>query len=75
MKAEELINELKKLPPKADVHLLWDGEARSSCEIVFLSKGDYIVLCDEMDVIYSDESRPKDAPTEKENRYYKAKKI
>ena len=70
MKVRALIEALKSMPPDADVTHLWDGEPRTAVEIVYLARGGFVVTSDFDMVCYSEESRPKDAPTEKDDPYW-----
>jgi len=67
MKAKELIAALETMPPDANVTHLWDGEARTSIEHVWLSRGGYVVTADCEMTCYSDDTRPLTAPTEDED--------
>lgn len=70
MTVKELIAALSKLPGDANVRYIWDGEARGSVEFVYLAKGGEAILNDFGEIVYSDESRPMDAPDEKQNSYW-----
>ena len=67
MKTKELIAALETMPPDANVTHLWDGEARTSIEHVWLSRGGYVVTADCEMSCYSDDTRPLTAPTEDED--------
>ncbi len=66
MTVRNLIAELQKMPPDADVAHLWDGEPRTNIEHVWLARGGFVVTADYEQVCYSTKTRPKDAPTAKE---------
>ncbi len=70
MKVKDLISELKKMPADAEVMHLWDGEARTTIQVVYLSKNGTVITADYGEVCYSSESRPIDAPTSEEERYW-----
>jgi hypothetical protein len=58
MKVEQLIKALEALPKDADVYHLWDGEARTGINYVWLSRGGDVVTADYGMVCYSEETRP-----------------
>lgn len=66
MTVGQVIEALKKMPPDADVLHLWDGEARTSIEVIWLAKAGYVVTSDLEHVCYSTEARPEGAPDNKE---------
>jgi hypothetical protein len=68
MKVKELIKELKKLPPKANVFNLQSGEPRKEINVVYQSKSNRIILADFDEPVYSTYYRPKDAPTKEVDR-------
>ena len=70
MKVQALIEALQKMPQDADVTHLWDGEPRTNIEIVYLARGGFVVTSDFEMVCYSNESRPADAPTAKDDPYW-----
>ncbi len=61
------------MPDNAEVGYAWDGCVRSSVEYVWFSRSGEIVLSDG-DVIYDTKDRPKDAPTESKNGYWRPRK-
>lgn len=71
MKAKELIAALQKMPPDADVTHLWDGGERTNIELVYLSRGGTVVTSDFGMSCYATDSRPADAPTVNEERWWK----
>ena len=73
MRVDELIKELKKLPEDAIVYHLWDGELRTEINVVYLSNSGKAVTADNEEVCYSTESRPTDAPTAEEQKYWHTK--
>ena len=70
MKVFELIERLRHMPSDADVLRLWDGELRTAIEHVWLSRDGVVGTADNDMVLYSGDSRPADAPTEKEDPYW-----
>jgi hypothetical protein len=74
MKVRELIEKLQALPPDAEVWHLWDGEARSVIQHVWLARQGHVVTADSEAVCYSDGSRPPEAPTEAEDPYWSTPK-
>lgn len=70
MKVSKLIERLQQMPPDADVFHLWDGELRTAIEHVWLSRDGVVGTADFNQVLYTGDSRPIDAPTEQENRYW-----
>lgn len=74
MKVKDLITELEKMPQDAEVMHLWDGEARTTIEMAYLSKNGAVITADFGEVCYSSESRPIDAPTREENKYWETPK-
>jgi len=66
MKVKELIKELKKLPPKANVFNLQYGEPRKEINVVYQSKSNRIILADFDEPVYSTWFRPEGAPTKEE---------
>lgn len=73
MKVKELIKKLETMPQDAEVFHLWDGEPRTKIVHVWLSKNGNVITSDSGEVCYSTESRPIDAPSEKENPYWYTK--
>lgn len=71
MKAEQLIEALKDMPQDAEVWHLWDGEARTMIEHVWLSKDGKVITADSGEVCYSTDARPIDAPTALQSPYWK----
>jgi hypothetical protein len=70
MRVEQLIEELKKMPQKAKVFHIWDGEPRTAINMVYKARCGKVMTADWGEVCYSTEYRPKDAPTKKEDRYW-----
>ena len=69
MTVKELSKELKKMPSSAKVRYHRDGGAYSTASHVWLARDGFIVISDG-DVCYNTGDRPKDAPTERKNRYW-----
>lgn len=72
MKVKELIKALETMPPDADVTHLWDGEARTKIEHVWLARAGFVVTADFGMICYSNDARPASAPTEKDDPYWKS---
>lgn len=72
MKVKELIKALQAMPPDADVTHLWDGEARTGIEHVWLARDGFVVTADFGMVCYSNGTRPENAPTAKEDSYWES---
>lgn len=71
MTVAELIKQLRKMPPAAAVRYVWDGEARTDVELIWLARcGDVILHGDNGEPVYTGEDRPITAPTEKEDPYW-----
>jgi hypothetical protein len=70
MTVKELIEELEKMPQEARVFHLWDGEPRTAINIVYESKNGRVITSDYSMVCYSDEARPKGAPTVSQDEYW-----
>lgn len=71
MKVKDLICELKKMPPDAEMGYIWDGCSRGECNLVWLSRGGRAIICDYNEVVYDDEDRPLTAPTEKQDHFWR----
>jgi len=71
MKVKELIERLKKMPQEKEVWHLWDGEPRTVINIVYESKNGNVVTADNNMICYSNCARPKNAPTEEEDRHWR----
>jgi len=73
MKVLELIKQLKTMPKDSNVLHLWDGEARTGIELVWLSRDGDVITSDYEMVCYSEGTRPKDSPTEEEDKNWETK--
>jgi hypothetical protein len=71
VKVCDLIAALSEMPPTAEVWHLWDGEARTQIEHVWLARSGAVVTADNREVAYSTEDRPESAPTEEQDQYWK----
>lgn len=71
MKVHELIEALKDMPAEAEVLHLWDGDARTKIEHVWLSRGGQVITADNNMVCYWTEVRLIDALIKEESRYWK----
>ena len=74
MKVGELIKVLETMPHDAELFHLWDGEARTHIEHIWLSRDGDVITADHGMVCYSTETRPMDAPTSEEDRYWSTPK-
>ncbi len=74
MKVRDLIDKLKECDMDAEVLHLWDGATRTSIEHVYMSRSGDCVTADYGMVVYSDDSRPVDAPTVQEYKYWETPK-
>jgi len=70
MKVSELIEALQKMPQDAYVWHLWDGEARTQVKHVWLSRKGRVITADDRMVCYTEGTRPSEAPTEEESRFW-----
>lgn len=70
MTASELIEALKAMPADAVVRHLWDGEARTVIEHVWLSRSGDVITADNGMACYSEETRPIDAPTTLKEKHW-----
>lgn len=70
MKVKELIKALQGMPPDAEVTHLWEGEPRTSIEVVYLARSGLVVTADYNQFCFSTESRPRNAPTMEELPYW-----
>lgn len=69
MKAHKLAELLLSLPD-VEVKHVWDGEARTTIQHVWLANGGFIATADNDEPVYYDEDRPENAPTEAEDSYW-----
>jgi len=70
MTVKEGIDELKKCDMDADVSHLWGGALRTYIEHVYMGKTGSCVTAESDMVAYSDEARPIDAPSSKQDPYW-----
>jgi hypothetical protein len=61
----ELIAALQGMPQDAEVAYQYDGELRASPDVVWLGRNGIVGIGTDHEPIYSTESRPIDAPSEK----------
>ena len=61
MKVKDLITALQAMPQDADTWHLWDGEARTEIEHVWLSKDGNVITADCNEPCYSTETQPAEA--------------
>lgn len=66
MRVKELKELLAAMPDDAFVRYVWDGEPRSTVRHVWLARCGAVMLADEREVVYSADSRPKEAPGDEE---------
>ena len=71
MNVAKLMEKLWTMPRDAEVGYVWDGEVRSNVEHIWLARNGNVVLADCDHYVYSGDSRPIDAPTTEQNRYWK----
>ena len=60
MKVYQLISRLKEMPQDADVWHIWDGDARTEVECVWVGRNGRVMTADIDESVYSLEDRPKD---------------
>lgn len=70
MKVRELIDELHKQDPNADVAMVYDGSAREDISFVYTSNSGIVCLADWEAVVYDDNWRPKGSPSSVEEKYW-----
>lgn len=70
MKVHEMIAALQAMPPDADMGVIWDGAARSSCDLVWLARGGRVLIADYAGPVYASEERPAWAPSVEQERYW-----
>lgn len=59
MRVRELIARLEEMPEDAEVKHVWDGEARTDIEFVWLSKKGDVITIDTSEPVYSNHNLPK----------------
>ena len=74
MEVCELIEILKTMPQNTHVYHLWDGEARTKIELVWLANDGSVMTSDYNEPCYSWGTRPIGAPTEEQDRYWHTQK-
>lgn len=70
MKASDVIKELQKMPPDAEVWHIWDGVARTKIEFVWLCSDGKIATSDYNMSVAHDQDRPDWAPKRNDNYYW-----
>ncbi len=70
MKVSELIEALKIMPQDAEVRHLWDGEARTAIELVWLARDGNVITADHGMGCYSANTMPVDATLQPGERYW-----
>ena len=76
MKVRELIARLKEMPQDLQVLHLWDGEARTGIEYVWLCRDkDFVITADENEVCYSTGTRPATAPDQRSDPYWNTSRM
>lgn len=70
MKVKELIRKLNEMPPDAEVKYIWDGVARTKADLTWLSRGGDVMICGYEELVYPDEERPIEAPSETDDPYW-----
>jgi len=61
MKVSELIEQLQKLPPDAEVWHLWDGTLRTEINYVWLARNGQVGTADWDQACYDKDERPENA--------------
>lgn len=74
MTVKNLIEKLKELPQEATVFHLWDGEPRTTINVVYEAKNGNVITADYDEVCYSSSARPKDAPNKEESKFWTTEK-
>ena len=64
MTVARLLAALARMPLTADVRYVYDGEARSDVDHVWLSRDGHVVLAQSDEPVYSKESQPSNAVEE-----------
>lgn len=70
MIVSDAIKELLKMPQDAELSQLWDGELRTDVNIIYLARNGKVVTSDYNQVCYSEEARPTESPTVKQEPYW-----
>jgi len=71
MKVSELIECLKAMPQDSLVMHLWDGECHTEINHVWVARNGVVVTADNGMVCYSDADRPTNAPSSKDDPYWR----
>lgn len=71
MTVTELIAALQSMPPNAVVSHLWDGEARTIINLLWLARDGTVVTSDYGMTCYSDGTRPWTAPLKADDIYWR----
>ena len=71
MTAAELIEELKKMPPEAQVWHLWDGGLHTEINHVWLARSGCVATADDAQLCYDGNQRSQGVPTSEEDRYWR----
>lgn len=58
MKVEQLIKALQQLPQGADVEYIFDGAARGSADIVWLTADGRVIIADDGDIVHDAVDKP-----------------
>lgn len=75
MKISKLIELLSKFDGDLETGILYDGEIRLSVEIVYQSNHGDVVVTDNGQPVYSDDSRPVGYPKQSEQQYFNTNEI
>lgn len=74
MQVKDLIKELQKMPPNAEVKHVWDGAARTDIDMVYLAQSGFVITIESDMVVYHDEDRPINAPSSDKEAFYRPMK-
>lgn len=72
MTVEKLIEELSRMPKKADVGIIYDGFLGDEISDVWLARNGTVAISDGSNAVYRTAHRPEDAPTADEEPYWSA---
>jgi hypothetical protein len=71
MTISEIIKVLQTMPQDSPLKVLYDGAVRASIDGIYLSQSGDIVGTSIGEPAYADIDRPKGAPSEEEDQFYK----
>jgi hypothetical protein len=70
MLVKDLIEQLQKMPPDANVYHVWDGEPRTGINFVWVDRTGDVLTADYDEVCYSEESWPVGATATRFGHWY-----